>query len=65
MKRLLLASTDPHLNNIPLSSWDQLPHCIGGDIKAAGDWLSPAGWVCVAKEAARQIIEAHGKAVAQ
>lgn len=53
----LLASTDEHLNDIPLGRWDALPHYVAGDMKAAGDWLSPAGWVCIAKEAAQQLIE--------
>jgi hypothetical protein len=48
----LLASTDPYLNDIPLDEWDAL--------FVADRWASPLslGWVvCVAKEAARQLIE--------
>lgn len=55
----LRASEDPHLNDIPLARWDRV------DVPAppisledCGDWLSPAGAVCILKEAARQIIEA-------
>ena len=50
------ASTDRHLNDIGLRRWDMasasLP--VGGDIKAAGDYWTQAGLVCVAKEAAQQ-----------
>lgn len=49
-------SRDEHLNDIPLARWDALPKvCAAGRMKEAGDWLSPAGWVCIAKEAARQL----------
>ena len=50
------ASTDRSFNDIRLERWDRatinLP--VGGDIKAAGDYWTLAGLVCVAKEAARQ-----------
>ena len=69
----LLASTDPHLNDIPLGEWDAL--CgfrqRGSDIewtspgalpcnrisKELGTWMSPSDLVCIAKEAARQWID--------
>lgn len=57
----LLASTDPHLNDIPLHLWDRLvPHCLGsaGFVKA-GDYYTQANGVCLLKEAARQIIEEY------
>ncbi len=54
----LLRSTDEHLNDIPLRTWDLF---IAGPLaipmKAVGDYMTQAGNVCIAKEAARQIIE--------
>lgn len=67
----LLSSTDEHLNDIPLARWDQLTGYTGFSnwkwllptnnkrIKEAGEWLTSATAVCIAKEAARQIIEKH------
>lgn len=56
---VLLASKDPHLNDIPLSRWDALvPQLHAGvALKRNGDWLSLGTGVCILKEAARQIIE--------
>ena len=45
----LLASTDEHLNDIPLIEWDRMHGLLGGN--------SLCETVCIAKEAARQIIE--------
>jgi hypothetical protein len=60
-KARLLASTDEHLNDIPLKRWDNLPGIITGEVdtkmRAGKDSPSAAGKVCIAKEAARQIIE--------
>lgn len=53
----LLASTDPHLNDIPLKRWDDLYLPSIPSMKPLGDYLTPAGRVCIAKEAARQLIE--------
>lgn len=54
----LLASTDKHLNDIPLHLWDNLPGIVSASkLKAAGDYLTLAGKVCIYKEAARQMIE--------
>lgn len=54
----LEGSTDPHLNDIPLRRWDHTPLWLPqGSMKERGDWLSPAGKVCILKEAARQILE--------
>lgn len=61
----ILASTDPHFNDIPLADWDRLdcwirPH--GARIykrlhnASVGVW-SLADTVCVAKEAAQQVRE--------
>lgn len=59
----LLASTDPHMNDIPLELWDKLtPQLPGssGFIKA-GDYYTVGNGVCLAKEAARQYVEAQTK----
>lgn len=53
----LLASTDPHLNDIPLKRWDDLYLPNIPSMKPLGDYLTLAGKVCIAKEAARQLIE--------
>jgi hypothetical protein len=58
-KERLEASTDEHLNDIPLKLWDTLGAV--GDKRqwdaTEGDWPSMAGRVCIYKEAARQIKE--------
>jgi hypothetical protein len=69
----LLASTDPHLNDIPLGEWE--PLCgfrqrgmdiawfhgaslpISNRFAEAGDYATAAGLGCIAKEAARIWIE--------
>ena len=53
----LAKSTDPHLNDIPLSTWDRLGmvYSLRDEFKALGDFKTSAGMVCVLKEAARQI----------
>ena len=57
----LKASTDPHLNDIPLAIWDRLTPQLPGSagFSKAGDYYTLANGVCLAKEAARQIIEAQ------
>lgn len=57
----LKASTDPHLNDIPLALWDRLTPRLPGSagFSKAGDYYTLANGVCLAKEAARQIIEAQ------
>lgn len=54
-------STDPHFNDIPLHLWDRLTASLPAvSIASVGDdWSTPAGLVCIAKEAARQIKEGH------
>jgi hypothetical protein len=49
--QVLVASTDPHLNDIQLSRWDRLATGVRADDN------SLASRVCVLKEAARQLIE--------
>ena len=56
----LAKSTDPHLNDIPLSAWDQIGFMyngLGHEFKKLGDFISKAGLTCVLKEAARQVKE--------
>jgi hypothetical protein len=53
------SSKDPHLNDIPLSKWDNLftdyslKKGIEKKMHEANDFLSLAGCVCTAKECAR------------
>jgi len=56
------ASTDPHLNDIPLPLWDSIALQINSgklskQMRDNGDWASLGTLVCVAKEAARQFKE--------
>lgn len=51
------------LNTIPLTKWDSMSQFIGKDpyflnvpMKEVGDFLTLAGIVCIAKAAARQLI---------
>jgi len=58
----LIKSTDDHLNNIPLQLWDAVfpfgaPSNIVAKMRELGDYPTMAGLVCIAKEAARQILE--------
>lgn len=56
----ILASTDPHFNDIPLPEWDNLVRYLplAASLRDAGDYLTLGGGVCIAKEAARQYVEA-------
>lgn len=58
-KSNLLKSTDEHLNDIPLAQWDAITMLANtsATLKQCGDYLTLAGQVCIAKEAARQFIE--------
>lgn len=59
----LQASTDAHLNDIPLVKWDRATAPYSRSLfKELGDGWSMAGHVCILKEAARQVIEARIKA---
>lgn len=47
-------STDIHLNDIPLKEWDSLmptpiPHNLASLVRSCGDYITAAGWVCIAK----------------
>ena len=47
-------STDEHLNDIPLKEWDNLmptpiPYSLGNLVRSCGDYITKAGWVCIAK----------------
>lgn len=53
-------STDPHMNDIPLRLWDNLAGSLlpmATTFKSTGDCPSLSGYVCIAKEAARQFKE--------
>ena len=57
----LLASTDPHFNDIRLDRWYRVGPMVPVAINfpALGDYATKAGLVCVAKEAAHQWVEAQ------
>jgi hypothetical protein len=57
----LLKSTDAHLNDIPIIMWDSIsaPFGTSAKMKSRGDSLTLSGQVCIAKEAAKQIIESN------
>lgn len=55
----LLASTDPHMNDIPLPHWGIANLPGSGKFAKAGDYYTLSGCVCLAKEAARQWLEAQ------
>lgn len=59
----LKASTDPHFNDIPLELWDKLTPRLAGssEFSKAGDFYTLGNGVCLAKEAARQILEQQTK----
>ena len=49
-------------NDIPLERWDRLAHNLGPlpvSFESLGDYATLGGLVCVAKEAARQYVEAN------
>lgn len=51
---------NPILNSIKLSVWDRMPlYAATYKMKEAGDWLTPAGRVCILKCAAIMIIESN------
>jgi hypothetical protein len=58
-KERIMASIDPHFNDIPLHKWDAVfcvcPSDIIAKLELHGDSVSMAGLVCIAKEGARQI----------
>jgi hypothetical protein len=57
----LVEGKDEHFNNIPLQTWDRMltpvPFEISKKLKELGDYATPAGVVCILKEAAMQIVE--------
>ena len=58
----LFGSRDANLNDIPLKRWDNLMGILTSSVNqglhAVGDYPTLAGKVCIAKEAALQVIEA-------
>ena len=62
-KDKIRGSHDEHLNDIPLSLWDGVareirmtPSNLNKKLKKAGDYCTLAGLVCIAKEAAKQLV---------
>lgn len=59
----LKASTDEHMNDIALNRWDAVlqvfPRHISEAMREAGDYPTQAGAVCIAKQAAREILAAN------
>jgi hypothetical protein len=57
----LKASTDPHMNDIPLGRWDRMVNMLPLAIRheTVGDYYTLGNCVCIAKEAARQWLEAN------
>jgi hypothetical protein len=62
-KDALMNSTDEHLNDIPLKKWDRLAvpasWYVADKMRELGDYPTLGGLVCIAKEAARQVIAAN------
>ena len=59
---LILSSEKENFNDIPLRRWDAAWSVVSTlrnkeKMKTVGDFLTPAGIVCILKEAARQIKE--------
>jgi hypothetical protein len=59
-----LAANDEHLNTIGLAKWDSFVTSkqlfnVSAKMKEAGDFLTLAGGVCIAKEAAKQLAETN------
>lgn len=58
-----LREAGEYFNGIPLHRWDmlgrQFHYQIATDLRAAGDFLSSAGVVCILKRAAKEILEIH------
>jgi hypothetical protein len=52
-------SKDKHLNDISLVEWDNLPAPFnsGAMMRDRGDYLTPAGKVCIYKTAAKMLVE--------
>jgi hypothetical protein len=63
-KDRIKASSDEHFNDIPLSLWDgvarqiqRIPSNLKEEMSKAGDYCTLAGIVCIAKEAAKQLVD--------
>lgn len=65
--KAILASTDPHMNDIPLQKWDNLHHVVLESTRAmrkeTGEGNALSGSVCIAKQAAFMLREEanHGR----
>lgn len=52
------ASKDPNLNDIPLKMWDDMHPIVSPNrLQEAGDGLSLSSTVCIAKQAAKMLLE--------
>lgn len=64
-KERIGTSCDPNFNDIPLNMWDDLYPLISGvserKLRSAGDGVSLAGCVCIAKRAAARIRGEYAK----
>ena len=60
----LFKSKDEHLNDLPLDTWDRMYLPFKDIYDVVGDYHTLGNKVCIAKEAARQIIEARKGVVA-
>lgn len=59
--KVLQSSKDEHLNDIPLAKWDSIARVCETDmrrsLKESKDFYSLGSGVCIAKEAARQLLD--------
>ena len=60
-KTRLMCSVNEHFNDIPLKMWDAVfsptfPRSIGEIFRSVRDFPTDSGLVCIAKEAARNIV---------
>lgn len=54
----ILASTDRHMNDIPIKEWDMLPPPVAarnGTLREAGETATMSSAICIHKTAARQL----------
>jgi hypothetical protein len=62
-KKNLMEGKNQDFNNIPLQWWDKVmvpvPFEIAQKMRELGDYPTPAGVVCILKEAAKQIVDQY------
>lgn len=61
VERLVRATDQEYFNTIPLVEWDRLANAVPRTqaMRDAGEGWSLGSAVCILKEAARQLVEAH------